>query len=292
MTADGTKCPIWRVLVPSAEGGALSLTFDNLGEAAELEMGALRRRCAAGRPLHRDRVVPALLDRLAERELAATFFVEGLNAELYPELLQTIDASGPRGRLPRLAPRAMGRDEHRRSRPRIWRAALPPSSGSGSRSPVCVRPAVGSARAGWMSCARRACVTAPPPVAGRARTATSPCCRSSGATSTPAACCRRLPAAREQMTGSSDPVEPADFVASLEAAIAGLATAGGFMAVVLHPFMLDWLGDENLAALLDRVAAAGEDGIWVARCDEAAEHVLAHPDRFADGTSLDATSWA
>ena len=102
-----------------------------------------------------------------------------------------------------------------------------------------------------------------------------------------------LAAAREQMTGSPDPVEPAAFVASLEAAIAGLATAGGFMAIVLHPFMLAWLGDENLAALLDRIAAAAsQNGLWVARCDEVAEHVLAHPGQFVEGTTLDPTSWA
>jgi hypothetical protein len=57
--------------------------------------------------------------------------------------------------------------------------------------------------------------------------------------------------------------------------------------------MLDWLGRELLEALLDRIAAAVRQGeLWVARCDEVAEHVLAHPDQFANGTSLDATSWA
>ena len=39
-------------------------------------------------------MLPGLLDRLAERGLRATFFVEGLNAELYPDLLREIDARG------------------------------------------------------------------------------------------------------------------------------------------------------------------------------------------------------
>ncbi len=102
-----------------------------------------------------------------------------------------------------------------------------------------------------------------------------------------------LAGAREQMTGSPDPVEPAAFVASLERSIDELASAGGYLAILLHPFMLAWLGDEYLAALLDRVAAAANQGeLSVARCDRAAEHVLAHPEEFADGTTLDATSWA
>ena len=40
------------------------------------------------------KVVPGLLDRLNAHGIAATFFVEGLNAELYPDLLREIDARG------------------------------------------------------------------------------------------------------------------------------------------------------------------------------------------------------
>jgi hypothetical protein len=99
--------------------------------------------------------------------------------------------------------------------------------------------------------------------------------------------------AREQMTGSPDPVEPTGFLASLERSIDKLASDGGYLAIVLHPFMLAWLGDENLTALLDRIAAAVSKGdLWVGRCDEVADQVLAHPDRFAGGTRLDATTWA
>ena len=64
------------------------------------------------------------------------------------------------------------------------------------------------------------------------------------------------------------------------------------MTIVLHPFMLDWLGEERLAALLDCVAAAAAgDEVWVARCAEVAEHVGAHPERFGNGAVLDSTSW-
>ena len=58
---------------------AVSLTFDNLGEAAELEMGALPADAAAaadtGRP--RPRWCQRCSTELAERGLTATFFVEG-----------------------------------------------------------------------------------------------------------------------------------------------------------------------------------------------------------------------
>ncbi len=64
------------------------------------------------------------------------------------------------------------------------------------------------------------------------------------------------------------------------------------MAIVLHPFMLGWLGEEPLASLLDRVAAAAAgDEIWVATCAEVAAYVTAHSDRFGNGTVLDTASW-
>src|SRR6476469_4204183 len=73
----------------------LSLTFDNLGEAAEIGAGALAPD-ASGIGSHptATAVLPGLLDRLATRGLRATFFIEGLNAELYPDLLREIDARG------------------------------------------------------------------------------------------------------------------------------------------------------------------------------------------------------
>ncbi|HEX6753859.1 MAG TPA: polysaccharide deacetylase family protein [Solirubrobacterales bacterium] len=270
----------------------MSLTFDNLGEAAELEMGALAADAPLGGHFTATEVVPALLDRLAERELAATFFVEGLNAELYPDLLREIDASGHEVAYHAWRHEqwdgmsAAGQAENlARGVSAFERIGLdisglrPPGGRLGPGGTAVLRDAglrycspagAGASEDGGIALlpfqwrhVDASCVL--PPLAG----------------------------AREQMTGSPDPVEPAAFVASLEAAIEELATAGGFMAIVLHPFMLSWLGDENLAALLDRIAAAANHGeLRAPRCDEVASHVLAHPGRFAGGTVLDTSSWA
>jgi hypothetical protein len=57
--------------------------------------------------------------------------------------------------------------------------------------------------------------------------------------------------------------------------------------------MLDWLGEERLGVLLDRVAVASERGeLWVAPCAAVADHILASPERFRGGTELDSTTWA
>jgi peptidoglycan/xylan/chitin deacetylase (PgdA/CDA1 family) len=70
------------------------LTFDNLGEAADLERGRWPADAPLGRHASVTRTLPRILELLASAGVRATFFVEGLNAELYPDALREIDAAG------------------------------------------------------------------------------------------------------------------------------------------------------------------------------------------------------
>jgi peptidoglycan/xylan/chitin deacetylase (PgdA/CDA1 family) len=70
------------------------LTFDNLGEAAELERGTWPADAPLGRHRSVTEALPRLLAELDARRLTATFFVEGINCELYPEALREIAARG------------------------------------------------------------------------------------------------------------------------------------------------------------------------------------------------------
>jgi peptidoglycan/xylan/chitin deacetylase (PgdA/CDA1 family) len=72
----------------------VSVTFDNLGEAAQLELGMWPADVPVGRHFTVVDVLPRLLDLLATHQVRATFFVEGLNAEMYPLALHTIAAAG------------------------------------------------------------------------------------------------------------------------------------------------------------------------------------------------------
>jgi peptidoglycan/xylan/chitin deacetylase (PgdA/CDA1 family) len=72
----------------------VSVTFDNLGEAAQLELGMWPADVPIGEHFTVVEVLPRLLDLLAARGVRATFFVEGLNAEMYPDALRTIAAAG------------------------------------------------------------------------------------------------------------------------------------------------------------------------------------------------------
>jgi peptidoglycan/xylan/chitin deacetylase (PgdA/CDA1 family) len=282
-----SETPLW----PGGAHGALNLSFDNLGEAAELEMGALPADAPLGRHETAVAVVPRLLGQLEEREISATFFVEGLNAEVYPDLLREIDGRGhevafhawrheqwadlsaaeqaanlERGlaafarldlEISGLRPPGGQLGEHgvRVLAEAGLRYCSPAGTGTGLEDGVAVLPFE------WRH-VDASCVLPP------------------------------LGSAREQISGSSNPIEPAGFVAWLEAEIDRVARDGGYMAMVLHPFMLGWLGEEPLAALLDRVgAAAANDELWFATCSEVAEQVAAHPDRFGNGAVLDTASW-
>jgi peptidoglycan/xylan/chitin deacetylase (PgdA/CDA1 family) len=70
------------------------LSFDNLGEVADLERGRWPADAPLGRHASVTRTLPRILALLEEAGARATFFVEGLNAELYPDALREIADAG------------------------------------------------------------------------------------------------------------------------------------------------------------------------------------------------------
>ncbi|HEV7400061.1 MAG TPA: polysaccharide deacetylase family protein [Solirubrobacterales bacterium] len=279
--------PLW----PAGARGALSLSFDNLGEAAELEMGALAADAALGRHVTALEVLPRLLERLAERRIYATFFVEGLNAEIYPDLLREIDACGHE-----VAYHAWRHEPWAELSPAEQAANLERGIAAFERLGLEIaglRPPGGQLGEGGTRVLREAGLTYCSPAGAGAGFADGVALLPFEWRHLDASCVLPpLAPAREQIAGSSDPVEPAAFVAWLETEIDRLATDGGFMTIVLHPFMLSWLGDEQLVALLDRVAtAAVGDGVWVAPCAGVAAYAGAHSERFGNGAVLDSSSW-
>ena len=69
----------------------VAVTFDNLGEAAEVQHGA---DPPDGDHFTIADVLPRLLEALGDRDLRATFFIEGINAERYPDALRAIADRG------------------------------------------------------------------------------------------------------------------------------------------------------------------------------------------------------
>lgn len=276
----------------SPVGGVLSVTFDNLGEAAELELGALPSDAPLGRHPTATEVVPSLLERLAAHGIAATFFIEGLNAELYPDLLGEIVARGHE-----VAYHAWRHE--RWDRLSASEQAENLSRGIAAFEQIGIeiagfRPPGGGLGEGGVAVLRDAGLRHCSPAGSGAGV-------DGGVALLPFewrhvdATCVLPPLAevRERMTGTGETIEPEAFVAWLEREIDRLEGVGGFLAIVLHPFMLAWLGEEQLERLLEGVAAAASnDRIEVSRCDEVAVRVLANPASLGGETTLDATSWA
>ncbi len=269
--------------------GRVCLTFDNLGEAAELEGGAdVPER---GRHFTALETVPEILAMLEERELSATFFVEGLNAELYPELLREIDAQGHEVAYHAWRHEQWGELSAAEQVDNLARGLA--GFKSIGLEMAGMRPPGGLLGTGGLDVLREAGLRYCSPAGAGAG-------EDRGIALVPfqwrhvdAACTLPpLAAAREQMTGSADPVEPLTFIGSLRSEIDELARRGGCITIVLHPVMLGWLGREQLAALLDRVAAASQRGeLWAGRCSDLADSVLADPSSFGNGAVLDTASW-
>jgi len=276
---------------PGGARGALSLSFDNLGEVAEIELGAIAADAALGDHFTARRVLPSVLGALDDRDLAATFFVEGLNAELYPDRLAEIDSRGHElgyhaWRHEQWADLSAAEQSENLARGLAGFKRL----GLEARG---LRPPGGGLGPGGLGVLREAGLSYCSPAGEGAG-------EDGGIALLPfqwrhvdASCVLPpLARAREQMTGSPDLVDPGIFLTTLEQALDELSRDGGYISIVLHLFMLDWLGEDRLGALLDLVAAGSERGeLWVTRCRDAAEHVLATPEAFRDGTVLDPTSW-
>src|SRR5436305_15076495 len=73
---------------PHRSPRAIVITFDNLGEASELERGTWDAGVELGRHPSVTEALPRLLDELDALGLVTTFSVEAIHCALYPEPLR------------------------------------------------------------------------------------------------------------------------------------------------------------------------------------------------------------
>jgi peptidoglycan/xylan/chitin deacetylase (PgdA/CDA1 family) len=257
---------------PGGARAALCLSFDNLGvdEASSATQS-----------------LPGLLQRLGEHGLTATFFVEGINAKRAPGALREIGAAGHEvayhaWRHETWAELTAAERAENLTRGIDALAAL-------GFETVGLRPPGGQLGQGGIELLREASLSYASPAGTGAGS-------EHGIALLPfqwrhvdaASLLPPLAPVREQMTGSPDPLDPDTFLADLVAEIAQLEGEGGFLSIVLHLPLLEWLGESNLVSLLTKLSSSD---VWLARCDEIAEHVLASSADFEGGATLDPTSW-
>jgi peptidoglycan/xylan/chitin deacetylase (PgdA/CDA1 family) len=267
---------------------AVSITVDNLGEAAELQLGLRDSDGSLGDHYSVTTALPIVLDLLAQAGVRATFFVEGINAQVYPDALAGIGAAGHE-----VAYHAWCHEE--------WGAlgADPAAEAANLDRGIAALGAIGVEVEGFrppgglltprtLDLLRERGVRYVSPAGSAPGT-------DRGVTVLPFAwtavdAFHVLPAfaaLREHLVGDPEPGGAEATRAALHAAIDDALARQGHAVLVLH----NWLIESELDTVRDvlaRVAELGAAGeLWVAPCREiAARAALSGPPR------LDRTSWA
>ncbi|HEY8810622.1 MAG TPA: polysaccharide deacetylase family protein [Solirubrobacterales bacterium] len=258
---------------PGGARGALCLSFDNLGVDEDSSAAT---------------ALPGLLKQLGEHDLTATFFAEGVNAELDPRALREIGAAGHEVAYHAWRHETWGELTAAEQAENLARGIK--AFAELGLEIAGLRPPGGQLGSGGVGVLRKASLTYVSPAGADAGVEDGVALLPFQWRHVDASCMLPpLGAVRKQMTDSPDPIEPAAFLAYLETEIECLSHAGGFATIVLHLPLLDWLGESNLASLLDKVVSTD---LWVARCDQVATHLLAHTEDFEERATLDPTTWS
>jgi peptidoglycan/xylan/chitin deacetylase (PgdA/CDA1 family) len=269
---------------PDSARAAVSVTFDNLGEADERQRGVWPADEPLGNHPSVREALPRILSLLDELGVRATFFAEGVNAEIYPDALASIAERGHEiayhGWCHELWG-ALGADEERalfergveamRDQSLELRGFRPPGGALTEASPQLLRE-LGFEYA-------------------------SPAGQRAGVDDGLAYVPFRwklvdaffymepFEGLREAAGAGREPMSPADLRADVQRALADLRDSGGHMCLLFHPFLL--LDDERFQTM--GAILAELDDVWTAPAHEVAAWMLEHSENFgpADLTPLE-----
>jgi peptidoglycan/xylan/chitin deacetylase (PgdA/CDA1 family) len=262
------------------------VTFDNLGEAAEQELGA---PTPTGGHYSVTTALPIVLAELAETGIRATFFVEGVNADTYPEALRSIVDAGHECAYHAWRHEDWSRLTEAEEDLNLARGLA--AMRARGLEPAGFRPPGGLLGDRTLELLRAHGLTyCSPAGAGAAidRTVLLPFAWQN------VDAYHLLPqfgALRAHAAGSSEAGSPARVAETLTAAVDDAIARGGHATLVLHTWLIEGERDE-VRVVLDHVRSSAQRGdVWPARCDEVAEWIRRHPDSFTDTATLDTTSW-
>ena len=273
-----------------ARRAAVTVTFDNLGEAADLERGLWPEDKPLGHHYSVKRALPRILDTLEELGLRATFFVEGINAELYPETLLQIANSGHElgyhgwrhEYWPNLSPseeaRLLGRGVRKMHelgvRPRGFR---PPGGRLTPSSPELLE------NIGFTHCS--------PAGLGIGLLGNVIVLPFEWRLIDAYYYLPRFGGLRETVTGSSEPMSPARFRGMLSSALQGAVRDGGYLTLLFHPFLEEREDRfEGMRGALEELRDLAEAGlVWCAPYRDVVSWVRERPEAFGNGLQLDPT---
>lgn len=270
---------------PSAAGrwkagtrAAVSLTFDNLGEAIELERGTWPPDTPLGQHPSVTHALPAILHILRDYDVAATFFIEGINADMYPQALAAIVAAGHEIGYHGWRHEEWGQLDAR-AEEQILERGLRAMQTLGIR-PSGFRPPRGKLAASSMLNLQKLdfvyCSPAGPAVAVADGLVTLPF---QWMLVDAYAYLPRFASMRESLSDSYAPLEPAHFQERLHAALQEAVQRQSYLSLLFHPFIA--AKDEYCAvmhATLQELYGLVRDGsVWCAPCRDVARWVRDHP---------------
>lgn len=275
---------------PGGAGAAVSITVDNLGEAAELEMGLREADAPLGGHYSVTTALPIMLGALADAGLSATFFVEGINAEIYPDALAAIGDAGHE-----LGFHAWCHED--------WSALDGDAEVANLDRGLAAMRALGIEVAGFRPPGGRLTPRTLDLLASRGLRHCSPAGATSGLDRGIAVIPFAWPAVdafhvlppfgalREHVSGSSEPGGPDAVRAALLQSVEDALAAGGHTTLVLHTWMVEFVLDAVLDVLA-RVHEGVEGGqLWVAPCRDVAAWMTEQAADFPAPPQLDDTSW-
>jgi peptidoglycan/xylan/chitin deacetylase (PgdA/CDA1 family) len=273
---------------------AVSVTFDNLGEAAQLELGMWPADVQQGQHFTVLEVLPRLVELLAARKVKATFFVEGLNAQMYPQALVQIQDSGHE-----VAAHAWRHEQWSVLDLDSERTLLERLTGalrSIEIEPRGFRPPGGGLTAHTSRL-----------LGEHGYTYVSPAGDLPGALDGLAVLPFRWPLVdayaymphfaglRERFGDGEEPLGPRWMVETMIAAVRSQAQSAGHTTLIFHPFSAAFTGEPGWEALdqilSELVSLAGEGALAVVRMDEAARWLLERGDE-NHPPLLDEITWA
>lgn len=256
----------------------MAVTFDNLGEASEVERGQWPAERPLGEHFSVTRALPGMLELLSELGLPATFFVEGMNAGLYPEPLRSIDGAGHEVALHGWRHESwvdLDRDQERA----LLERGVVALAELGLR-PAGFRPPGGELRASSYQ-ALRACGFTYCSPAGSGISVRD------GVAILPFRwelidAFHYLPhfaSRRQAVLGAADALTPASLRVSVERALHDAVSRGALLVTLFHPFLTDT--EERLAALRALLSVVRdlvrEGAVWCAPMREIAAWVAGQP---------------
>ncbi len=275
---------------PGGARAALSITVDNLGEAAELELGLREPGAPLGGHYSVVTALPIMLDALANAGLSATFFVEGLNAEVYPDALHAIAAAGHE-----LGYHAWRHED--------WSALDADAEVANLDRGLAALRAIGLDPLGFRPPGGLLTSRTLALLASRGLRHCSPAGTAPGLEGDLAVLPFAWPAVdafhhlpsfaalREHVTGSAEAGGPDAVRTELLRAVEEALASGGHATLVLHTWLIE-LELDAVREVLMRVREAVDAGeLWAVPCRDVAAWMGDHAASFAGPPKLDETSW-